>query len=112
MPVVVVGDVRVLSGRRRELEELLAATQRAARSEPGCAEYAFAEVVGDPGHLVLVGEWRDGAALESHYRSDAYKAYQAAIGDFLARPSSVRIHHVRDTIRPEDSAPMDPRRAD
>lgn len=112
MTSVVVGDIYALVGRGRELAELLRETQEQARSEPGCVAYAFAEVVGDPGHYVVVQEWRDAAALEAHYASPAFRRYQEAVGEFLARPSEVRVHRVAETLRPADPGPMDPRRAD
>ena len=109
--VVVVGQVHTLLGRRAEVVELLADTQARAREEPGCVSYDFAEAVGDPGRFVVVQEWRDEAAMEAHYRSDGYVDYQARIGELLARPSEVRIHHVRETLHPEGGEPLDPRRA-
>ena len=109
--IVVVGRIHTLLGRREELRELLQDTQARTREEPGCLAYDFAEVVGDPGRYVLVQEWHDAAAMEVHYRSGAFRDYQARIGDLLARPSEVRIHHVRETLRPEDGEPLDPRRA-
>jgi quinol monooxygenase YgiN len=110
--VVVVGQIHTLLGRRGELLELLRDTQARSREEPGCLAYDFAEVVGDPGRYMVVQEWHDAAAMEAHFRSDAFTAYQARIGDLLARPSEVRIHHVRETLRPEGGEPLDPRRAD
>jgi quinol monooxygenase YgiN len=110
--LVVVGDLDVLVGRRDELLELLAETQNRARKEPGCESYAFAEVAGEPGHVLVCQEWADEPALEEHYRSAAFEQYQQRVGEFLARPTEVRIHHVRQTVRPQDGAPMDPRRAD
>jgi quinol monooxygenase YgiN len=109
--VVVVGQIHTLLGRREELLELLRDTQERSREELGCVSYDFAEAVGDPGRFVVVEEWRDAAAMESHFRSGAYSDYQARIGDLLARPSEVRIHHVRETLRPEGGEPLDPRRA-
>lgn len=110
--VVVVGDLDVLVGRRDELLELLAQTQAEARRERGCESYAFAEVVGEAGHVVICQEWADAPALEEHYRSSAFAQYQQRVGELLARPSEVRIHHVGQTVRPQGAATMDPRRAD
>jgi quinol monooxygenase YgiN len=110
--IVVVGDLDVLVGRREELLELLAQTQAEARREAGCESYAFAEVVDEPGHVVICQEWADAPALEEHYRSAAFARYQQRVGEFLARPSEVRIHHVGETVRPQGAATMDPRRAD
>ena len=110
--MVVVGEIHSLLGRRDELLELLLDTQARVREEPGCVMYAFAEVVGEPGAFLVVQEWRDEAALEHHYRSPPFRRYQEAVGDLLARPSDLRVHRVSETLRPEQGAAMDPRRAD
>jgi quinol monooxygenase YgiN len=110
--VVVVGDLYALVGRRDQLRELLVQTQSLARQQPGCKSYAFAEVVGDAGHILVCEEWADEAAVRDHYRSSGFARYQQQVSEFLARPSEVRIHHVRETLLPQDAAPMDPRRAD
>lgn len=110
--VVVIGDIQTLLGRHEEVVGLLHETQDRARLEPGCTGYVFAEVVADPGHYVVVEEWRDEDALRTHYASDPYRAYQARVGELVARPSEVRIHHVAETVHAADPGPMDPRRAD
>jgi quinol monooxygenase YgiN len=109
---LVVGDIYTLQGRRADVVELLRETQERVRREPGCVAYAFAEVVADPGHYVVVQEWVDEAALEAHYRSNAFTGYQARVGELLSRPSEVRIHRTTETLHPADPGPMDPRRAD
>jgi quinol monooxygenase YgiN len=110
--IVALGDVYALLPRRQEAIELMRETQAAARSEPGCLGYAFPEAVDDPGHFVLVQQWRDQSALDAHYRSDAFATYQARVGDLLVRTSDLRLHRVAETVAPRDSAPMDPRLAD
>ena len=105
MSTVVVGDIYTLQGRREEVVDLLHETQERVRLEPGCRAYAFAEVVADPGHYVVVQEWLDEAALEAHYGSAAYTSYQARVGAYLARPSEVRIHRVGETVQPANPAP-------
>jgi quinol monooxygenase YgiN len=112
MRSIVVGDIYALLGRADELAELLRETQERARLEPGCVACAFAEVVGDPGHHVVLQEWRDQAALDAHYASPNFRRYQERVGDFLARPSEVCLHRVAETVQLADPGPMDPRRAD
>jgi quinol monooxygenase YgiN len=110
--VVVVGRIHSLLGRRDELLELMLDTQIRVREEPGCVSFDFSEIVGERGDFVVVHEWRDEAALEAHYRSAPFLAYQEAVGDLLARPSELRVHRVRETLQPAEGEPMDPRRAD
>lgn len=110
--IVAIGDIYVQIPRRAEVGELMRTTQAWVRDEPGCLSYLFAETVGEPGHFVVVQEWRDQSALDAHYRSRAFADYQARIGDLLVRSSALRLHHVGSTVLPQDSAPMDPRLAD
>ena len=112
MTAVVVVDIYGVVGRTRELVALLRTTQADARSEPGCVAYAFAEVVGEPGHHLVIQEWRDEAALEAHFASAAFLRYQHHVGELLARPSEVRLHRVAQTVQLTDPGPLDPRRAD
>jgi quinol monooxygenase YgiN len=109
---LIIGDVYGLVGRAPELVDLLRETQEQARSEPGCVAYAFAEVLADPGHYLVVQEWRDEAALEAHYATPAFRRYQDRVGELLARPSEVRLHRVTQTLQLTDPGPLDPRRAD
>jgi quinol monooxygenase YgiN len=109
---LIIGDIYGLVGLADELVELLSETQAQARLEPGCLAYTFAEVVGDPGHYLVVQEWRDEQALDAHYSSPTFQRYQEQVGEFLARPSDVRLHRVAETVHLRDPGPMDPRRAD
>ena len=107
-----IADIYALVGRAPELVDLLRTTHQQARAEPGCVAYASAEVIGDPGHYLVVHEWRDEAALEAHYTSANFRHYQQHVGELLARPSEVRLHRVAETVPLADPGPMDPRRAD
>src|SRR5262245_20776211 len=112
MAVIIVGDIHGLVGRTDELEALLREMQDSAQTEPGCVRYVFGGVVRDPGHYVLVQEWRDDAALDAHYSSPGFRRYQEQVGELLARPSEVQHHRVESTVMLADGGPMDPRRAD
>jgi quinol monooxygenase YgiN len=110
--IIALGDVYAQIPRRDAVKELMGSTQLRVRDQPGCELYVFAEVVDDPGHFVVVQQWRDQAALDEHYRSPEFADYQAKIGDTLVRSSELSLHHVGETVLPLDSAPMDPRLAD
>ncbi len=112
MTVVVIATIHGVAGRRDELHALMTETAADVAGEPGCVSYRFAEVLGEPGTYVNVQEWRDEAAMDGHFRGDAFARYQRRVAPLLARPSETRLHHVAQTVLPEDPAPMDPRLAD
>jgi quinol monooxygenase YgiN len=112
MPVLAIGDVFGISGRREELVAALTAAELDAAARPGCVRYAFAATIADPDHFVLVGEWRDRAAMDAHYASEAFAGFQLALDGLLARPSELTAYAVTGSARPVASGPMDPRDAD
>jgi quinol monooxygenase YgiN len=79
----------------------------AGRAEPGCVRFdAFR---GDElGEFVLLIHWRDEDALQAHYRGAGYTRYRAAVGELLARPSDVAVHHVAQSVHAIDPGPPDP----
>jgi quinol monooxygenase YgiN len=105
--VIALGDIYAQIQRREEARELMRATQARVREQPGCAYFAFAETLDDPGHFVVVEQWRDQAALDDHYRSQTFADYQAQIGQLLVRSSDLREHTVEASARPVDSAAID-----
>ena len=87
-------------------EQLMRATQERSRVQQGCISYEFAESLDDPGHFIVVSQWRDQAALDSHFRSDAFVEYQTQIGAYLVRSSELSVHAIAASARPTSSAPV------
>lgn len=110
--IVAIADMYGVSGRRPELIAVLTDGAREALAKPGCIRYRFAAAIDDPDHFVLVGEWRDQAAMDSHYASPGFAGFQRALNGLLARPSQMTVHAVSRSLRPVASGPMDPRDAD
>ena len=106
---MLIAEVHGLAGRASELQRLLTDLADAARLEPGCL--MFRALRGDEaGEFVLLSLWRDESMLRAHYGREAYQRYRAAVGELLARPSDVTMHHVIETVHPIDPEPPDPAR--
>lgn len=105
--IIALGDVYVQMPRLAEVRELMLVTQARVREQPGCISYAFAESLEDPGHFVLVQQWRDQGALDEHYRSQAFAEYQAQVAEQLVRTSELRLHQVQTSYAPVDSSRLD-----
>ena len=106
--ILAAADVYAQIPRLAEVRELMRSTQATVREQPGCISYVFAETLDDPGHFVVVQEWRDREALEEHYRSQAFSDYQDQVKALLVRDSELRINRVEETVRPVASVGEDP----
>ena len=106
--VIAIGDIYAQIPSREEVVDLMRETQLRARELPGCLAYTFAETLDDPGHFLVVQQWRDSAALDEHYRSEAFASYQARIGALLVRTSELRVHAVGQSFRAVPSPGGDP----
>jgi quinol monooxygenase YgiN len=105
--VLLVAQMHGQVGRLAELEALLADLAASARHDPGCESYHVA-FMAEPGECLVVGTWDSEAALRAHYRTDAYLEYRSRVGELLARPSDVVVHHVSTSVRARDPNPPDP----
>jgi quinol monooxygenase YgiN len=107
--IIGIGDVYAQIPRREEVRELMRSTQVRIREQPGCIGYEFAESLDEPGHFIVIQQWRDEAALEEHYRSATFAQYQTAITDQIVRASELRLYTVQGGLRPVEASPSDPR---
>jgi quinol monooxygenase YgiN len=110
--VIAVADIHGIGSRREELVVLLQRFEQQAAAEPGCERFTFAATLADPDRFVLVSEWDSQAALDTHYRSQAFAAFQFGLHGLLVRPSTLTVYADAEAFRPLDSRPMDPRDAD
>jgi len=106
--ILAIGEVFAQVAHLDAVRQLMRATQDRVRRQPGCVQYAFAEALEDPGHFVLVQEWSDRGALDAHYRSDAFREYEAGIGQHLARTSELRVFDTPAAFRPVTRDPIGP----
>jgi len=100
--IIAVGDIYAQLSRREPVRELMRSTAPRMLEEPGCVSYVFAETLEDPGHFVVVQQWRDQDAFERHYRGPAFAEYRERIGDSLARISELHVHVVGESYTPTD----------
>ena len=110
--LIAIADMFGSVADREALHRLLAAAEAEARAIPGCVRYVFTSTLADPDHVVLVSEWRDRAAMQAHYESDAFQRFQHSLQGLLIRQSEMVIHDITHSTRPIASGPMDPRDAD
>lgn len=105
--IMVCAEVHGLTGREAQLRTLIDGLAAGTREEPGCLAYRVLLAEG-AGEFLLVSEWADEASLRAHYATAHYGYYRAQVGELLARPSDVTVHHIAHTIHPVDPNLPDP----
>jgi quinol monooxygenase YgiN len=106
--IIALGDISAQIPRLDEVRRVMRDTEQRVREQPGCVSYAFAEALDEPGHFLVVQEWQDLAALDGHYRSQAFADYQAAIAPLLVRDTDLRVSETAQSLRPVADAGADP----
>jgi|SRR5271167_4264517 len=106
--IIARGDIHTRILDRHRVVELMRATQLRSREQPGCMYFVFAETLDDPGHFVVLQQWRDRKSFDEHYRSDAFAAYQAGIGPHLVRSSEMQVLDAGAATIPVDHGPIEP----
>jgi len=65
--VIVAGTFRVPPQQLDALRPHAVEVMRKTRAEDGCAAYAYAEDIDEPGLIHVFEMWRDQAALDAHF---------------------------------------------
>jgi quinol monooxygenase YgiN len=112
MSVLIHAEVHGLAGRAGELRAVLAEHAGSLSRADGCLGAVAAERLdGDAtAEFLLEALWRDEEALRTHYRTAEYARYMQQVGELLARPSDVTVHHVDRSYRATADLSADPTR--
>lgn len=105
--MILQAELHGLVGRAAELQALLADLAAASRAEPGCDAFRVLTAE-EPGDVLLLSSFVDETALRAHYDTSHYRRYRDRVGELLARPSDVLVHHVSNTVRARDPNPPEP----
>jgi quinol monooxygenase YgiN len=88
MPVVVVATLTVKPESVDAVREILTGAVNEVHGEPGCQLYALHES-GDS--FVLVEQWDDADALQTHSAAPAFTALFKDVGDHLAGAPDIKM---------------------
>lgn len=85
--VVVAGYAPIRHEARREVIEAANTMRALTIEEPGCLSYRFSFALDEPDDLLLIEEWRDGAALARHLSSAQFAAFSQKLRSALRGPA-------------------------
>jgi len=93
-----IATFRSAPGQEQRLADELTAMVEPTSAEPGCLDYRALTVPGRPDTVVMIEEWRDLAALESHLDTDHFKRIAALFGELLAElPDVTELNRTDDS---------------
>jgi quinol monooxygenase YgiN len=97
--IVVTGRVRIAAENRERFAEAAIEMCRRSRQELGCCGYrVYAELEQDD-RYVIVEEWADDDALQSHFAEPYTREFLAKLLPLLAEPADALFHTVATTRR-------------
>ena len=86
----VIARIRARHEKIDEMRALLSGLVGPTRAEPGCLRYELLHNLTDPSDFTFVEEWRDDAALESHFNTEHIRAALARFQELAAEPLDLR----------------------
>ncbi|WP_035848364.1 putative quinol monooxygenase [Kitasatospora azatica] len=89
--VSVVVTLKVKPGAEDQFRAQAAATEKVSRAEAGCLSYTNFVDPNDPASWVVVEEWADRAALDTHLNSPHLAESLALTVELLAEPPVLKI---------------------
>jgi quinol monooxygenase YgiN len=86
----VIARIRARPEKIEEMRALLTGLVGPTRAEPGCLRYELLHNTADPADFTFVEEWRDDAALESHFNTGHVQAALARFRELADEPMDLR----------------------
>jgi quinol monooxygenase YgiN len=102
--IVVTGRMRIAPENRARFAEVSTEMCRRSREEAGCHGYRVYADLEQDGRYVIVEEWADDEALQSHFSEPYTREFLTALLPLLAEPADALFHTVASTRR------LDPQR--
>jgi quinol monooxygenase YgiN len=97
--IVVTGRVQIPVDRREEFVVIATTMCAASREDDGCVGYRVYEDLEQPNRFVFIEEWRDDAALQSHFSQAHTGNFMGALVPMLGEPADALFHTVAATRR-------------
>jgi quinol monooxygenase YgiN len=97
--IVVTGRMRIAPENRERFAEVATEMCRRSREEAGCHGYRVYADLEQDDRYVIVEEWADDEALQSHFSELYTREFLAGLFPLLAEPADALFHTVASTRR-------------
>ena len=100
--IVITGRVTAKPGSFDTLRVEGLAHSARSRGEDGCLSHRCYVDAAEPEVLFFYEEWRDRPALDAHFEQKGSQAFMAAVREFAARGTPLRIMPIEERRHPYD----------
>ena len=91
--ILAVVRLKVLTVKRKELQQTLQSLAAQMKTETGCLDSNLYRLVEDENNFALIGTWENRKALDDHLQSNRFTVLMGARG-LLSRSPEIMIHTV------------------
>ncbi|RQO43025.1 antibiotic biosynthesis monooxygenase [Variovorax sp. KBW07] len=85
-PLISIAVLKARAGQREALGTALSALVPSTRQEPGCLDYTLFELRDEPGSFYMRESFKDQAALDAHFATPYFQAFEKRFDELLAEP--------------------------
>lgn len=85
-PLISIAVLKARAGQREALGAALGALVPPTRQEPGCLDYTLFELRDEPGSFYMRESFKDQAALDAHFATPYFQAFEKRFDELLAEP--------------------------
>jgi quinol monooxygenase YgiN len=90
----VIARVKARPGKVDELLSVLSSIVEPTRKEAGCISYKLFQNNQDPTDIALIEEWKNNAALESHFVTKHFKGALVKLPSLVAAEPDIQRYHL------------------
>ena len=92
-PIRVIARITAKPETEDKVKSVLSSLVEPTHQEPGCLHYELLQNYQDPSEFVLIEEWENQAALDSHTAASHTQKAEAEVEDFLKQvPPDVQMY--------------------
>ncbi len=94
MSLIVAGTFRIPPKNLDALRPHMQTVMQKTRAEAGCAAYAYAEDVVEPGLIHVFEAWRDRAALDAHFETPHMVAWRDIRAGYAFSDRDLKVYEI------------------
>ena len=89
--MVIIAKLSVKPEKTKDFIKIAKEIIEKSNKEPGCLSYQLYQDPYDASKFVFVEEYKNQAAVDSHFATEHFKAFGPKIGDLVSAPAEIKV---------------------